>query len=82
MAKFRGAIQKHKTATALGEAMFGILQSSKKKAEFSLELLYSEQSEQLVTPRYIHEGLSWLQKELLQKQSDTSTLPVMPEGTA
>lgn len=82
MAKFRDAIQEHKTAAALGEAMFEILQSSKKKAEFSLELLYSEQSEQLATPRYIHEGLSWLQKKLLQKQSDTSTLSVIQEGTA
>ncbi|MDD4965022.1 MAG: AAA family ATPase [Gallionella sp.] len=81
MAKFCDAIQNHKTAAALGEAMFEILKSSKKKAEFSLELLYSDESGEIVAPRYIHEGLSWLQK-LLQKQSDTSTLSVIQEGTA
>lgn len=82
--KFRDAITEHKTPEALGEEMFKILKKSK-KAEFALELLYSEEPEKLTTPTYIREGLSWLQQQLQRKQLevlDTSELPVIAvEGT-
>lgn len=35
-----------------------------KKAEFALELLYSEEPQKLTTPRYIKEGLDWLEIKL------------------
>lgn len=82
--KFRDAIKKHKTPADLGQKMFEILKNGK-KAEFALELLYSEEPEKLTTPTYIHEGLSWLQEQLQRKQLevlDTSELPVIAvEGT-
>ncbi|TAN71355.1 MAG: ATP-dependent endonuclease [Methylobacter sp.] len=65
--KFRDAINTHKTPEALSGEMFKILKEGK-KAEFALELLYSEEPEKLNTPTYISEGLSWLQEQLQRKQ--------------
>lgn len=43
-----------------------------KKAEFALELLYFEEPNKLKTPKYIKEGLDWLEKRLSTKKDDLS----------
>lgn len=75
--KFRDAINEHKTPTALGQKMFEILKNGK-KAEFALELLYSEEPEKLNTPTYICEGLSWLQEQLQRKQLEVLDVREQP----
>ena len=39
-----------------------------KKAEFALELLYIQEPDILVTPKYIKEGLNWLEKKLIAEK--------------
>lgn len=41
-----------------------------KKAEFALELLYLQEPEILKVPKYIEEGLDWLQEKLKIKKDD------------
>jgi len=41
------------------------------KAEFALELLYLNDPQKLNVPRYISEGLEWLQEKLKKKLSET-----------
>jgi predicted ATP-dependent endonuclease of OLD family len=43
-----------------------------KKAEFALELLYFEEPKKLKTPKYINEGLDWLEKKLSTKSDVVS----------
>lgn len=69
--KFKDAIDKNDKATDIGEAMFEALKNGK-KAEFALELLYLQDPEKLKVPTYIHDGLSWLQKQLEKKKIDYS----------
>lgn len=75
--KFRDAIKKHKTPADLGQEMFELLKNGK-KAEFALELLYSEEPEKLNTPTYISEGLSWLQEQLQRKQLEVLDVREQP----
>ncbi len=69
IAKFREAIASHATTEGLGEAMFTCLKGGV-KAEFALDLLEIEKADQLVIPRYIDEGLGWLEKQLRRKQRE------------
>lgn len=39
-----------------------------KKAEFALELFYFEEPTKLLTPKYIKEGLDWLENKLVSKK--------------
>jgi hypothetical protein len=41
-----------------------ITDPSSKKAEFALELFYFEEPNVLKTPKYIEEGLLWIEKKL------------------
>ena len=67
VAKFRDAIALGANAGAIGEAMFEALRTGK-KAEFALDVLDAEAFESLRVPRYIAEGLNWLQERLKKKQ--------------
>ena len=51
-----------------------------KKAEFALDILYAETFETLTVPRYIAEGLTWLQERLKKKQIEV--LPPVEETAA
>ena len=62
MADFQEALKKQST-TEVNEALYNAL-SSKKKAEFALDLLYMQDPESLVVPGYIKDGLNWLSDQL------------------
>lgn len=51
------------TTTQVNEGLYKAL-SSKKKAEFALDVLYMQEPETLVVPNYIKEGLNWLSEKL------------------
>lgn len=52
-------------ATKMYEA---ITDRGAKKAEFALELLYFKDPYKLCTPKYIQEGLAWIETQLLQRK--------------
>lgn len=70
----KGLLKKMKEALALDDiqaaskSMFETLGKSAKKAEMALELLYLKEPSELSTPRYISEGLLWLQQKLDNKK--------------
>ncbi len=78
VAKFRDAIATGGNAAAVGAAMFDALKTGK-KAEFALDVLNAESFETLMVPRYIAEGLTWLQERLKKKQVES--LPTVKGGT-
>jgi predicted ATP-dependent endonuclease of OLD family len=67
--KFRDAIAAGGGAKAIGKAMFDALRNGK-KAEFALDVILAEQFDALTVPRYIAEGLEWLQSRLKKKQAE------------
>lgn len=66
--KFRDALKKE-GIIAIGTAMFDALRKGN-KAEFSLDVLLSEDFSNLKCPTYIAEGLIWLEERLKRKQVD------------
>ena len=50
------------------QSMFNELGESRKKAEMALELLYTTEPEDLKPPKYIEEGMEWLQDQLNEKK--------------
>lgn len=77
--KFREAITTQPDMSAIGAEMFDALKDGR-KAEFALDILASDQFETLAVPRYIAEGLAWLEEQLKAKQVDI--LPATKEGLA
>jgi hypothetical protein len=78
IAKFREALTDAPDLGALAERIRTALKSGD-KAEFALDLLYSEEIKDLRTHAYIHEGLEWLTIQLKRKERDTVG---NPEGGA
>ncbi len=72
--KFRDTISKCEDIRTTTDAMFEALRDAK-KAEFSLDVLLSNEFEKLKCPTYIAEGLSWLEDRLKKKQVEV--LPVI-----
>ncbi len=72
--KFKDAIVSNITVKDTSVAMFDALQNGK-KAEFALELIFLEDPEKLKTPKYIAEGLDWLQSKLKTKHDDLILKP-------
>ncbi|WP_379921461.1 AAA family ATPase [Erythrobacter sp. R86502] len=72
--KFRDAINSGGGASAIGAAMYDALRNGK-KAEFALDVILAEGFETLTVPRYIAEGLDWLQDRLKKKQVDILPAP-------
>jgi hypothetical protein len=66
--KMSTAISKPHLTEAAAE-MFNALENGN-KAEMALELLYFEDPSNLKPPKYIAEGLEWLQEKLKQKDND------------
>ena len=58
--------------------MFEALRTGK-KAEFALQVLDAPDFATLAVPRYVREGLEWLESQLTRKQSDV-LLPVERES--
>ncbi|MBS4097952.1 MAG: AAA family ATPase [Sulfuricella sp.] len=74
--KFREALVNNKGAEAIGLAMFEALRNGS-KAAFSLDIILSKDFTNLKCPRYIGEGLEWLEGRLRTKQVDV--LPLSSE---
>ena len=60
--KFQDALKKDNIDDCAKE-MFDSLKASY-KAPFAIELLYSDQFDEIKTPQYIKEGLEWLNTKL------------------
>lgn len=75
--KFRDAINEKIGATETAASMFEALRGGN-KAEFSLDVLLSDEFNTLKCPRYISEGLIWLEDRLKKKQVDV--LPNIEDG--
>lgn len=73
--KMIDAVNKPTIVEACGE-MFKALKDGK-KAEMALELLYTTEPSELEPPKYIKEGLEWLQEQLKNKHKDY----VVPDNT-
>ena len=69
IAKFRDALASATDLEDLATQAFEALANGK-KAEFALDLIYSEEIKDLKVPAYIHEGLSWLADQLKRKEED------------
>lgn len=67
---------------AASKSMFDALGKSAKKAEMALELLYLKDPDELSTPNYISEGLTWLQYKLEIKGSSSVKAGVTGNGEA
>lgn len=79
VARFRDAIAQGGGAAAVGAAMFEALKTGK-KAEFALDVLDAASFETLSVPRYIAEGLTWLQERVKKKQVES--LPTLKGAAA
>lgn len=78
--KFQDAIADNKGSDAIGKAMFDALRSGN-KAEFSLDVIWSKNFNDLKCPQYISEGLMWLQERLQAKQVDVLPLSRKETGS-
>jgi predicted ATP-dependent endonuclease of OLD family len=67
--KFRKAIEDHDDIYKLQKGLLEAL-SSGTKAEFALDMLFSEDPASMKVPTYIHNGLKWLEGQLLQRQQE------------
>ena len=67
--KFAAAIKGQKGATAIGQALFKALDDGK-KAEFALDVIWSKNFNDVKCPKYISEGLVWLEGRLRAKLVD------------
>ena len=77
--KFRDAIQGGGSVAEIGEAFFQALRSGK-KAEFALDVLFSDDFERLEPPEYIRRGLAWLEESLDKRQTDGLFTPALTEA--
>ena len=71
-AKFRTAINEGGGTGVVGLSMYNALKTGK-KAEFALDVLMASDFKDLAVPRYIVEGLQWLQEQMIKKQVEILT---------
>jgi len=69
IAKFRDALANCADLGELAEKASEALEKGN-KAEFALDLLYSEEVKDLNVPGYVHDGLEWLAEQLRRKEED------------
>lgn len=69
IAKFRDALTTSADFAQLAEKASDALKNGT-KAEFALDILFSEEVDQLKVPAYINEGLAWLAEQLKRKEDD------------
>lgn len=77
--KFATAIKGQKGAVAIGQALFDALDDGK-KAEFALDVIYSKDFKDVKCPKYIGEGLDWLEGRLSIKHIDVLPVPIVNMG--
>lgn len=77
--KFATAIKSQKGAVAIGQALFEALDDGK-KAEFALDVIYSKDFKDVKCPKYIGEGLDWLEGRLRTKHVDLLPVPTVKAG--
>jgi len=58
------------TISAACQALFEALSKNSKKAEMALELLFTTEPNELTPPKYIADGLDWVQEQLKSKHQD------------
>lgn len=75
--KFRDAIEAGGGVQAIGQKMYEALRDGK-KAEFALDVILAEGFDALTVPRYIAEGLEWLQDRLKKKQAEILPVAEVP----
>lgn len=68
IAKFRDALNCSENLAELAEKVFDALKKNGTKTEFALDILFSDEVDQLKVPTYIHEGLAWLAEQLKRKE--------------
>lgn len=69
IARFRKALNDSANLSVLDDEVSKALKDGG-KAEFALNLLYSDEGERLKVPAYIHDGLLWLAQQLKRKEAD------------
>jgi hypothetical protein len=69
IAKFRDALTNSADLTDLATDVFDALKNGT-KAKFALDILFSEELDQIRVPMYIDEGLNWLAEQLKRKEDD------------
>jgi predicted ATP-dependent endonuclease of OLD family len=74
IASFRKALVDSKDVGELAQACADALANGN-KAEFALNLLYSDEIDDLKIPAYIHTGLAWLAEQLKRKEQDIAGKP-------
>ena len=83
--KFKEAVTSKNDISELAQALFDAL-ASENKAEFALDMLYSEDPASINVPEYIHNGLKWLENKLLLRQKEVllkenESTEALSEGT-
>ena len=72
---FRTALDSSKDLVQLAQSVRSALKNGS-KAQFSLDLLLSDEINELVVPEYIHSGLIWLASQLKRKEEDVTGKPL------
>jgi len=75
--KFKKAINYSSDANELNKSLYEAVSQSG-KAKFALDLLFLVDPLRLTMPRYIKEGLLWLQKQLLEHRRCVIHAPICP----
>lgn len=75
--KVRKFISESADGDALASSLFEELKTAR-KAEFALEILYHKDPNDLNVPKYIADGLSWIQAYLKEKR-DEHTIPLIDQ---
>ncbi|KJS33050.1 MAG: hypothetical protein VR64_03825 [Desulfatitalea sp. BRH_c12] len=69
--QFRQAIEDNDDIYKLQASMMNALKTGT-KAEFALDMLFSQDPASVKVPTYIHNGLKWLEDQLLQRQQEVA----------
>ena len=67
--KFKKAVNDALTPAELGEKLFNLLKGGD-KAAFALDILFQEDPALLHMPKYIADGLAWLEERIKRKQAE------------
>lgn len=68
--KFKSAFKSEDESRIAADIYSSIKSKSAKKAEFALDVIYNKDPKTIRVPKYIAEGLEWLQRELSSKDNN------------
>ncbi|BBO87509.1 AAA family ATPase [Desulfosarcina ovata] len=69
--KFKKAIEDNDDIDSLQESLLAAL-SKGSKAQFALDMLFSQDPASINVPTYIHDGLKWIEERLLKRQQEVA----------